>query len=76
MQDCGGAATVVGDMLITSAVAIFFSCSGATWFSEFEFDSVDDYLKLRNLILNDVAQQSGPQQVRQVRIYTTNGWGH
>jgi len=27
----------------------------------------------RNLILNDVAQQSGPQQVRQVRIYTTNG---
>ena len=43
---------------------------------EFEFDSVDDYLKLRNLILNDIAQQSGPQQVRQVRIYTTNGWGH
>jgi hypothetical protein len=34
---------------------------------EFEFDSVDDYLKLRNLILNDIAQQSGPQQVRQVR---------
>jgi len=26
--------------------------------------------------LNDIAQQSGPQQVRQVRIYTTNGWGH
>ena len=23
---------------------------------EFEFDSVDDYLKLRNLILNDIAQ--------------------
>ena len=43
---------------------------------EFEFDSVDDYLKLRNLILNDIAQQSGPQQVRQVRVYTTNGWGH
>ena len=42
---------------------------------EFEFDSVDDYLKLRNLILNDIAQQSGPQQVRQVRIYTTNGLG-
>jgi hypothetical protein len=37
---------------------------------------VDDYLKLRNLILNDIAQKSGPQQVRQVRIYTTNGWGH
>ena len=43
---------------------------------DFEFDSVDDYLKLRNLILNEIAQQSGPQQVRQVRIYTTNGWGH
>lgn len=42
---------------------------------EFEFDSIEDYLKLRNLILNDIAQQTGPQQVRQVRIYTTNGWG-
>src|SRR5580658_9191723 len=37
MQDCGGgtAATFVG-MLITSAVAMFFSCSGATGFSEIE----------------------------------------
>jgi hypothetical protein len=26
-------------MLINSAVAIFFSCSGATGFSEIEFDS-------------------------------------
>jgi hypothetical protein len=26
-------------MLISSAVAIFFSCSGATRFSEIEFDS-------------------------------------
>jgi len=42
---------------------------------EFEFDSVDDYLKLRKSDLNDIAQQSGPQQVRQVRVYTTNGWG-
>ena len=42
---------------------------------DFEFDSVDDYIKLRNLMLNEIAQQSGPQQVRQVRIYTTNGWG-
>jgi hypothetical protein len=37
---------------------------------------VDDYLKLRNLILNDVAQQTGPLQVRHVRFYTTTGWGH
>jgi hypothetical protein len=42
---------------------------------DFEFDSVDDYIKLRNLILNDIAQQSGPQQIRQVRIYTGSGWG-
>jgi hypothetical protein len=43
---------------------------------DFEFDSVDDYIKLRNLILNDIAQQTGPQQIRQVRIYTRSGWGH
>ncbi len=43
---------------------------------DFEFDSVDDYIKLRNLILNDIAQQNGPQQTRQVRIYTNSGWGH
>ena len=42
---------------------------------DFEFDSVDDYIKLRNLILNDIAQQNGPQQIRQVRIYTNSGWG-
>jgi hypothetical protein len=42
---------------------------------DFEFDSVDDYIKLRNLILNDIAQQNGPPQIRQVRIFTTNGWG-
>ena len=42
---------------------------------DFEFDTVDDYIKLRNLILNDIAQQSGPQQIRQVRIYTNSGWG-
>lgn len=29
---------------------------------EFEFDSVEDYLKLRNLILIGIAQQSGPQR--------------
>ncbi len=43
---------------------------------DFEFDSVDDYIKLRNLILNDIAQQNGPQPVRQVRVYTKSGWGH
>ena len=42
---------------------------------DFEFDTVDDYIKLRNLILNDIAQQNGPQQIRQVRIYTNSGWG-
>ena len=42
---------------------------------DFEFDTVDDYIKLRNLILNDMAQQNGPQQIRQVRIYTNSGWG-
>ncbi len=42
---------------------------------DFEFDSIDDYIKLRNLILNDIAQQNGPQQIRQVRIYTRSGWG-
>jgi len=41
---------------------------------DFEFDSVDDYIKLRNLILNDIAQQNGPQQIRQVQIYTRSGW--
>src|SRR5580658_2198631 len=39
MQDSGGAETALVGMLITSAVAIFFSCSGATGFSEIEFDS-------------------------------------
>ncbi len=42
---------------------------------DFEFDTVDDYIKLRNLILNDIAQQNGPQHIRQVRIYTNSGWG-
>ena len=40
---------------------------------EFEFDTVDDYIKLRNLILNEIAR--GTQRVRQVRIYTNSGWG-
>ena len=36
---------------------------------DFELQSVDDYIKLRNLMLNDAAL-GGPQQIRQVRIYT------
>ena len=40
---------------------------------EFEFDTVDDYIKLRNLILNEIGP--GSQQIRQVRIYTNSGWG-
>jgi hypothetical protein len=42
---------------------------------DFEFDSVDDYIKLRALILNDIAQQTGPPAVRLVQIYTRSGWG-
>jgi hypothetical protein len=42
---------------------------------DFELQSVDDYIKLRNLMLNDAAL-GGPQPVRQVRIYTRSGWGH
>ncbi len=41
-----------------------------------EFDSVSDYIALRNLILNDITAQTGPQPVRQVRIFSSNGWGH
>ena len=40
MQDCGGGTeTALVGMLMTSAAAIFFSCSGATGFSEIRFDS-------------------------------------
>ena len=43
---------------------------------DFELLSVDDFIKLCHLIENDIAQQGGGQQIRQVRIYTTSGWGH
>ena len=43
---------------------------------DFELQSVDDYVKLRHLMHNDIAQAGGQQPVRQVRIYTTNGWGY
>lgn len=42
---------------------------------DYELQSVDDYMKLRHLMDNDIAQASGQPPVRQVRIYTTNGWG-
>jgi hypothetical protein len=45
MQDCGGGTeTAFVGMLITSAVAMFFSCSGATGFSEIRFDSESSVL--------------------------------
>jgi hypothetical protein len=43
---------------------------------DFELQSVDDYVKLRHLMDNDIAQAGGQQPVRQVRVYTTNGWGY
>jgi hypothetical protein len=40
MQDCGGGTeTALLGILSTSAVAMFFSCSDATGFSEIRFDS-------------------------------------
>ncbi|HZT29510.1 MAG TPA: hypothetical protein VFA33_06485 [Bryobacteraceae bacterium] len=43
---------------------------------DYELQSVDDYVKLRHLMDNDIAQAGGQQPVRQVRVYTTNGWGY
>ena len=40
---------------------------------EVELD-IDMYLKLRSLMLDDIAQQSGQRPVRQVRIFTTSGY--
>ena len=40
MQDWGEAETAVFGMLMTSAVAMFFSCSGATILSDLVFDCV------------------------------------
>lgn len=42
---------------------------------DYELQSVDDYVKLRHLIDNDIAQAGGLQPVRFVQIYTRNGWG-
>jgi hypothetical protein len=41
---------------------------------DFELQSIQDYITLRNLIENEIAKQ-GAQPVRQVRVYTTSGWG-
>jgi hypothetical protein len=40
-----------------------------------ELYSADDYIKIRNMMLNE-AQGSALQPIRQVRVATTNGWGH
>ena len=42
---------------------------------DFEFDSVDDYIKLRALMQNDIDQQTGATAVRLVQVYTRSGWG-
>jgi hypothetical protein len=44
MQDSGGVETAFVGMLMTSAVAMFFSCSDATGFSEIRFDSESSVL--------------------------------
>jgi hypothetical protein len=41
-----------------------------------EWESVDDYLKLRALMDADIALAAGKWQVRHVRMDTSNGWGH
>ncbi len=42
---------------------------------DYELQSVDDYVKLRHLMDNDIAQAGGQQPVRFVQVYTRNGWG-
>jgi hypothetical protein len=47
MHDCGGdTATALLGILSTSAVAMFFSCSDATGFSRFRFDSAISVFEL------------------------------
>jgi hypothetical protein len=41
----------------------------------FDLQSVDDYIKLRNLMLDNIAQSTNQTPVRQVRVYTKSGWG-
>ena len=50
MQDSGGDETALLGMLMTSAVAMFFSCSGATRFSEIRFDSESSVLLSRTTL--------------------------
>src|SRR5271170_6564246 len=61
MQDWGGGTeTAFVGMLITSAVAMFFSCSGATGFSEIEFDSESSDLCSISVSVFETASRSGP----------------
>jgi hypothetical protein len=41
---------------------------------EVEYASMDDLLKARTEILNELSAQTGPQPIRQVRVYTGSGW--
>ena len=43
---------------------------------DIELFSADDALKFRNWMEAEAAKQSGQQPVRQVRIYTSSGWGY
>jgi len=43
---------------------------------DFDLQSIDDFIKLCHLMENDIAQAGGQQPVRQVRVYTTSGWGY
>ncbi|HZT29258.1 MAG TPA: hypothetical protein VE999_11560 [Gemmataceae bacterium] len=43
---------------------------------EEELHSAEDALKFRNWLVAEAAKSSGQQPVRQVRIYTTSGWGY
>lgn len=39
------------------------------------YRSVSDLMKARAEIINNLAQQSGPKQTRQIRVFTDSGWG-
>ena len=43
---------------------------------DIELFCAEDALKLRNWLAAEAAKQSGQQPVRQVRVYTSNGWGY
>src|SRR5229473_3331362 len=62
MQDSGGDETALLGMLMTSAVAMFFSCSGATRFSEIRFDSESSVLYSRPQVGNPSSKTQLPNQ--------------